>query len=158
MICGLVVPVSFLVPLGLPEKYAAYIVLVGMVPFEYAAYCVLRSRRAASIVGHELTQALLQRFATQGLWLNAQTGARGLDEAIQLVLVNQAMGLGPRAAARYLEICSELQSRGLTKSDVRPLGIVETSSRAQVSQLDCVDREFSGFPPQSLAPLQVDGR
>jgi hypothetical protein len=103
------------------------------------------------MVGHELAQAIQQRFATQSLWLNAQTGARGLDEAVQLMLVNQAMGSGPRAAVRYLEICGELQSRGLTKSDARPQGAAETSSRAQASQLNSVEWGFPGSLPRSFS-------
>ncbi len=40
MFGGLVVPCSILVSIGMPEKYAVYLVLAGMIPFEYAAYCI----------------------------------------------------------------------------------------------------------------------
>jgi len=57
MVGGLVVPLAFLMAFGLPEKYAAYLVLVGMVPFEYVTYCVLRSRQAPVTTKYEVAAA-----------------------------------------------------------------------------------------------------
>lgn len=69
MVAGFVVPAAILAALGLPEKFTVYLVLVGMVPFQYAAYCILRSRRRVQVLRLDVTDALREMTDNQRLWL-----------------------------------------------------------------------------------------
>jgi hypothetical protein len=69
MIVGLVVPIAILMSVGLSERYAVYLVLVGIVPFQYVAYCILRSRRREQALSRAAADALREIFANQNLWL-----------------------------------------------------------------------------------------
>jgi hypothetical protein len=56
MVFGLVVPAAILTAFGLPEKFTVYLILVGMIPFQYATYCILRSRRAVLTTRYKVAE------------------------------------------------------------------------------------------------------
>jgi hypothetical protein len=69
MVVGLVMPVAILMSAGLSERYAVYLVLVGMVPFQYLVYSISRSRRRSQATSRARTEALREIFANQKSWL-----------------------------------------------------------------------------------------
>jgi hypothetical protein len=110
---GLVLPLALFVSFGLPEKYAAYAVLVGYLPFEYLVYCILRSRQPVVTTVHETARILQQILARQSLSLNAQLISHGLAESFQLMMINRNTGLNSKRTDTTMEIWSQFQSMGL---------------------------------------------
>jgi len=148
MFGGLVVPCSILVSIGMPEKYAVYLVLAGMIPFEYAAYCILRSRRAVSVASDELAGALQRILSRENLWLDARIAGQQLAETQLLLLIRQNLAPPGERTSGAPELWSRLQSGGLKVLDLQFSRMVEPSGdRAPIQQLPLRGGfEFSACP------------
>ncbi len=61
---GLVVPAALLMSMGISEKYVLSLTLVGILPFQYAMFCIICWQKgrspASSLESHEVKLALRQ--------------------------------------------------------------------------------------------------
>lgn len=168
MVGGLAVPTAFLISFGLPEKYAVYLILVGMVPFYYAAYCILQSRQRVKAPARQMTDSLREMFATQSLWLAAESErTQGLEQAFttqtwQWVLSDLAAetfwhslilhsSLSTLTSSSRSKLASLLQAKYPSEGLLKDFIATEYMSRVQSRGLKSPDWRASREPQASRA-------
>ena len=130
MFGGLVVPVALLVSIGLSERSGAFIVLAGIIPFQYVTYCILRS-----------------------LSLNRQVVANTKSTVESAEGVSQAIRL-----ARELEVAREIQQLLLSETALKSIDWSNRGRASAVFGSGPASYDFRLLPEQAMLGAEIEDR